>query len=120
MIRRPPRSTLFPYTTLFRSVSWPSAAPNLTSVGGTELIMNGSGASYASETVWNQGGGEGSSGGVNANYAFPYWQQGVSMTANGGSANYRNFPDVAMLAYDVDIRYGGGSENTIGGTSAAA
>src|SRR3712207_8982940 len=26
MIRRPPRSTLFPYTTLFRS-SWPSSAP---------------------------------------------------------------------------------------------
>src|SRR3990170_6862174 len=25
MIRRPPRSTLFPYTTLFRSVEWPSA-----------------------------------------------------------------------------------------------
>src|SRR5256885_12209519 len=26
MIRRPPRSTLFPYTTLFRSIScWPSA-----------------------------------------------------------------------------------------------
>src|SRR5256885_17126150 len=23
MIRRPPRSTLFPYTTLFRSLSWP-------------------------------------------------------------------------------------------------
>src|SRR2546422_5393828 len=23
MIRRPPRSTLFPYTTLFRSVRWP-------------------------------------------------------------------------------------------------
>src|SRR2546429_4490889 len=23
MIRRPPRSTLFPYTTLFRSASWP-------------------------------------------------------------------------------------------------
>src|SRR2546430_12255445 len=30
MIRRPPRSTLFPYTTLFRSLTWqpdPSAAP---------------------------------------------------------------------------------------------
>src|SRR5260370_42518758 len=25
MIRRPPRSTLFPYTTLFRSCSWPGA-----------------------------------------------------------------------------------------------
>src|SRR3712207_7661662 len=24
MIRRPPRSTLFPYTTLFRSPSWPA------------------------------------------------------------------------------------------------
>src|SRR3712207_7843575 len=27
MIRRPPRSTLFPYTTLFRSVEPPSAGP---------------------------------------------------------------------------------------------
>src|SRR5437899_9842331 len=27
MLRRPPRSTLFPYTTLFRSVLWPSWAP---------------------------------------------------------------------------------------------
>src|SRR2546430_17714434 len=26
MIRRPPRSTLFPYTTLFRSLSWRAAA----------------------------------------------------------------------------------------------
>src|SRR2546430_2409266 len=26
MIRRPPRSTLFPYTTLFRSAAWPSGA----------------------------------------------------------------------------------------------
>src|SRR2546425_12780965 len=28
MIRRPPRSTLFPYTTLFRSVPVPSGAPD--------------------------------------------------------------------------------------------
>src|SRR3712207_7778759 len=28
MIRRPPRSTLFPYTTLFRSVSAPSDRPH--------------------------------------------------------------------------------------------
>src|SRR6266511_3615908 len=27
MIRRPPRSTLFPYTTLFRSCAWMSAWP---------------------------------------------------------------------------------------------
>src|SRR3712207_8186277 len=29
MIRRPPRSTLFPYTTLFRSIAAPSFAPVL-------------------------------------------------------------------------------------------
>src|SRR6266571_3018644 len=33
MIRRPPRSTLFPYTTLFRSTSTP-AAPMARSAGG--------------------------------------------------------------------------------------
>src|SRR3712207_7272937 len=27
MIRRPPRSTLFPYTTLFRSISYPANVP---------------------------------------------------------------------------------------------
>src|SRR3712207_7623521 len=32
MIRRPPRSTLFPYTTLFRS--WPTAATGQTPVRG--------------------------------------------------------------------------------------
>src|SRR3989442_9869993 len=31
MIRRPPRSTLFPYTTLFRSIPTPSVASNVTS-----------------------------------------------------------------------------------------
>src|SRR6266567_1578770 len=31
MIRRPPRSTLFPYTTLFRSSSWAIRIPMLTS-----------------------------------------------------------------------------------------
>src|SRR3712207_8167091 len=36
MIRRPPRSTLFPYTTLFRSAgqcSWPSTAPHCPAPG---------------------------------------------------------------------------------------
>src|SRR2546422_7305781 len=43
MIRRPPRSTLFPYTTLFRSASrrtrsnrWPDCCDNLLSRGGEE------------------------------------------------------------------------------------
>src|SRR2546426_6140977 len=39
MIRRPPRSTLFPYTTLFRSSVWPAmgAVPMTASVSG-EMI----------------------------------------------------------------------------------
>src|SRR5256886_10429473 len=35
MIRRPPRSTLFPYTTLFRSL--PSAVPNPVMLRGTDF-----------------------------------------------------------------------------------
>src|SRR2546425_2456939 len=49
MIRRPPRSTLFPYTTLFRSplatlgpaiqISPTSFAPHLTSVSGSAMTI---------------------------------------------------------------------------------
>src|SRR2546426_12776392 len=37
MIRRPPRSTLFPYTTLFRSLGW--ASISWTSGGSTESTV---------------------------------------------------------------------------------
>src|SRR5258708_33532478 len=33
MIRRPPRSTLFPYTTLFRSLFWPAVSARGTAQG---------------------------------------------------------------------------------------
>src|SRR3712207_7316590 len=44
MIRRPPRSTLFPYTTLFRSLGHPSderwlCALPLTHVGGLSILL---------------------------------------------------------------------------------
>src|SRR5437764_10688986 len=39
MIRRPPRSTLFPYTTLFRStVAVPTVTPTITAVTSTVAI----------------------------------------------------------------------------------
>src|SRR5258708_38743206 len=45
MIRRPPRSTLFPYTTLFRSSTWcPSAGP-----GGSSTSPRSSGCATRSE-----------------------------------------------------------------------
>src|SRR2546430_9909343 len=43
MIRRPPRSTLFPYTTLFRSCSgWPilPSAPSLTMAAAVDIMSN--------------------------------------------------------------------------------
>ncbi len=114
----------------------PSASPYVTSVGGTTLTMNGSGTSYASETVWNSGyytnagisgpwapngnGYWGSGGGVSTNYAIPSWQQGVSMASNGGSTTYRNIPDVAMTADNVWVEYNNGKSGSFVGTSCAA
>src|SRR5258708_18296277 len=40
MIRRPPRSTLFPYTTLFRSLSWWPIADFLTLKGAIRIVKN--------------------------------------------------------------------------------
>src|SRR5258708_12735252 len=48
MIRRPPRSTLFPYTTLFRSTKRPSSAPTGLPVRGSRMPLAG-GATTRSE-----------------------------------------------------------------------
>jgi len=102
----------------------PSSSPYITQVGGTTLTMNGTGATYASETVWNQGGGVGSSGGVSSYYAIPGWQTNISnLAGRGGSASFRNIPDVAMNAdEDMYIIYGGKGQGSDGwgGTSFAA
>jgi hypothetical protein len=105
--------------------TYPSGSPNIMQVGGTELTMNGTGASYASESVWNDrtpnpnGGDWGSSGGISTN-AIPTWQQGISMAANGGSVSSRNIPDVALTADYCYVDYGNGSSGSYGGTSCAA
>jgi uncharacterized repeat protein (TIGR01451 family) len=103
----------------------PSDSPYITQVGGTTLTMNGTGASYASETVWNWGveygiDGIGSSGGVSSYYSIPSWQAGINMTARGGSATMRNTPDVALTADNVLAVADGGVDYILGGTSCAA
>jgi Pro-kumamolisin, activation domain/Bacterial Ig-like domain (group 3) len=109
----------------------PSSSPYITQVGGTTLTMNGSGTSYASETVWNWGielgsseSGVGTSGGVSSYYSIPVWQQGInSFLNNGGSMTMRNIPDVAMTADNIYATYGNGSSTSgsyLGGTSCAA
>ncbi len=97
----------------------------VTSVGGTSLSMNGTGASWASEAVWNWNNSGnpnvGSGGGVSPNYSIPSWQTNVSMALNGGSTVNRNLPDVAMPAEAIYVIYNNGSTSGyIGGTSAAA
>ena len=104
------------------------ADPYLTSVGGTSLTMNGSGASYASERVWNVGfdppgwddGYTGTTGGFSRTYPIPNWQQGLDMSANRGSTTMRNFPDVAMVAENFVAVWNGSTGTGYVGTSFAA
>lgn len=94
--------------------------PYLTSVGGTALLTTGALGSWVSEQVWAVSNGDGSSGGISSYYPIPYWQQGVSMAANGGSTNMRNIPDVALTAQNVYADYNNGSWSVLSGTSCAA
>jgi subtilase family serine protease len=109
----------------------PSSNPYITQVGGTTLTTSGAGGSWLSETVWNWGGGFlgpgvgsvgsslGGSGGISSSYPIPSWQTNVSMASNGGSASFRNIPDVALTADNVLVVYSNGLHGIFGGTSCA-
>lgn len=92
----------------------PSDNPYVTVVGGTSLMTDTSG-SWISETTWN-----GSSGGISTVYPIPDWQQGIDMSANGGSSAMRNLPDVAMAANNVYCYADRGQSFPVSGTSIAA
>ena len=94
-------------------------SPYVTIVGGTTLSTSGPGGDYISETVWNQGGGSGSGGGISTNYSIPYWQKAVIMSTNGGSTTMRNIPDVALTADNIYVIANNGQGSPQGGTSAA-
>jgi subtilase family serine protease len=103
----------------------PSSNPYITQVGGTTLMMNGAGVSWASEVVWNWGDQTSSSGGISSYYFIPKWQTNVSnMAARGGSTSHRNIPDVAANADNVYEIYDNGRDPSYydgnGGTSCAA
>ena len=114
----------------------PADSKYLTSVGGTQLTMDATASNYVSETVWNSGfqkpgwfgnggvsgggGYWGSGGGVSTSYTIPGWQQGVNLTAVGGSTTQRNIPDVAMVALNVWVDYFNGLSGGFEGTSIAA
>ena len=83
-----------------------SSQIEMTVVGGTELTMNAPGKSYLSETTWNapfSGSIYAGGGGVCSGVTIPNYQQGLSMTANGGSTVLRNIPDVSMVADNIFV-----------------
>src|SRR3712207_8028039 len=57
MIRRPPRSTLFPYTTLFRSVAADGCGPSQVRAGGRAAPVPGARAPRAGPPARRGGGG---------------------------------------------------------------
>jgi subtilase family serine protease len=109
----------------------PSSDPYITQVGGTILNMNGSGTSWNSELVWNDGvnakgthfNNSATSGGISSYYSIPTWQTNISnMVGRGGSASFRNIPDVAACAdyiYEI-LGKNATPDDSGGGTSAAA
>jgi subtilase family serine protease len=82
------------------------AEPDITVVGGTELTMTNNGAGWSNETVWNnpsEGSQFASSGGYLVNVPIPDYQARINLSANQGSSQNRNLPDVAMAADNIEI-----------------
>ncbi len=86
-------SDLYP----FRVNSWPSADPLVTSVGGTQLTLDGNGNRLSPDVVWNDlntvGGGAGG-GGVSTVFPRPDFQDGVRNV----TGNHRGTPDISLSA----------------------
>jgi Pro-kumamolisin, activation domain/Subtilase family len=102
------------------TVYTPDDSPYITQVGGTTLTTSGPVGRYVSETVWNDGNGNASAGGISPNFPLPSWQAGVATAANGGSTTSRNVPDVALLADNIFVVADNGTQQTLQGTSASA
>jgi len=106
----------------YNNKSWgsPSADPWVLEVGGTDLVTNGAGGLWSSETAWVDSGGGFYSG---AGETTPSYQllAGVLNSSNKGSATYRNDPDVSAEAnFDNPTVSKGQFQTGYGGTSFAA
>jgi subtilase family serine protease len=105
-------------SSLAASDPWPEEDANIVAVGGTDLVTNGAGGTWKSETGW-----EDSAGGPSTDptikiesYQLPY-----ITTANGGSKKLRNVPDVAASAnFDMYLCADTTCTGGYGGTSFAS
>ena len=100
-------------------VVFPADDPYVTAVGGTDLVTNGPGGSWQSETGWQDSAGGASKNGI----PIPTYQTlpGVINSLNQGSTTLRNYPDVASEANTNQFScFDGGCGGQYGGTSYAA
>ena len=110
-------------------VDFPAASPHVLACGGTSLVADPVSGSVTSETVWNNGPGQGATGGgVSDTFARPSWQAtaGVPSSRHQPSSHRsgagRGVPDVSANAdprtgYQVFVD---GKAMVFGGTSAVA
>ena len=102
---------------------FPASSPHALACGGTSLRANAATGTVSSETVWNDGGqGGATGGGVSVTFAVPVWQATAGVPANPAGGTGRGVPDVAGNAdpatgYQVLVD---GQKTVIGGTSAVA
>ena len=114
----PDGATLYPY----RAISWPSADPLVTSIGGTQLLLAQDGNKIQPDQVWKDTYGAGG-GGVSSVFSRPAYQNGVAKVTGGR----RGAPDISMSAavsggswiYASFDPSGAGGWEILGGTSEA-
>jgi subtilase family serine protease len=75
----------------FRVNSWPTSDPLVTSIGGTQLHLDGTGARTAPDQVWNDGFGAGG-GGVSSVFERPSFQNDVRAVVG----DQRGTPDISL------------------------
>jgi kumamolisin len=93
----------------------PSAQPYVIGVGGTLVSSNVVGGPWSSETSWS-----GSGGGISTIWTLPGYQSAAIPAGSGGSATFRNVPDVSLDSGSGYSIYFYGAWQTYIGTSCAA
>ncbi len=96
-------------------VIWPSASPNVVSVGGTTLTLDATSGAVVSETAWS-----GSGGGVSAYEPRPVYQTNYGLTNSKRSTpdvSYDADPNTGVYVYDSTPYQGSAGWWNVGGTS---
>ena len=86
-------TTIYPFPT----VNFPASSPWITAVGGTSLYADANG-NYQNETVWNDGAGSATGGGISQKFAEPFYQYGLSKSDQKLLNHHRGIPDIAINA----------------------